>query len=219
MTGFCVGRYDHGMSKLTTALRAKCERCLRPVSHCLCASIPNIKNRIHVLILQHPDEAKHPLNTGRLAALGLQKAELLVGESFPELAARLTQMTSAFLLFPADEQSVVQPLVAMSNQDSALLVVPDGTWRNVRKIMQLNPVLHSLPRLSLLVGEPSQYRVRKAREKAAVSTIEAIVRSLNVLEPEQDFTPVLRPFQRLVEQQIQAMGPEIYQRHHALPNR
>ncbi|NLC35886.1 MAG: DTW domain-containing protein, partial [Alcaligenaceae bacterium] len=71
------------------APRPRCGRCLRPGTHCLCADIPSLRNHTHVLVLQHPDEARHPLNTARLAVLGLARAELLVGETFPQLAEKL----------------------------------------------------------------------------------------------------------------------------------
>ena len=65
--------------------RARCERCLRPESHCLCALIPQLDSRTRVLLLQHPSEVNHALNTARLAALGLTNAELRVGEVFEDL--------------------------------------------------------------------------------------------------------------------------------------
>ncbi|MGG4603669.1 tRNA-uridine aminocarboxypropyltransferase [Paenalcaligenes sp. Me131] len=202
------------MSESKKAARPMCERCTRPVTHCLCAHISVVPNRIRVLVLQHPDEQKHPLNTARLAVLGLEQAELLVGEHFPQLEEKLAAVGSAFLLFPAKEHSREQPLAAIDKGQSALLVVPDGTWRNARKIIQSNPLLSRLPHLSLPVGEPSSYRVRKATETAAVATIEAIVRTLTVLEPEHDFQPLLTPFNVLVEQQIEAMGAEVYARNY-----
>ena len=51
--------------------RSQCPRCLRPESHCLCALIPQLDSRTRVLLLQHPSEVNHALNTARLAALGL----------------------------------------------------------------------------------------------------------------------------------------------------
>lgn len=194
--------------------RPGCARCLRPMSHCLCAYITVVPNRTRILILQHPDEQKHPLNTGRLAVLGLQRAELLVGEHFPQLIDVIAAAVSSYLLFPTKDPALLQPLVATPAGEPSLLIVPDGTWRKARKIVYANPVLGTLPHLCLPMGEPSQYRVRKAREPAAVSTIEAIVRTLAILEPEHDFQPVLKPFEVLVEQQIQAMGAEVYQRNY-----
>jgi DTW domain-containing protein YfiP len=172
------------------------------------------ENRTRVLILQHPDEHKHPLNTARLALLGLRRAELLVGEFFPQLDTILSVSGPAFLLFPG-ESAQIPPLLACNGTVApALLVVPDGTWRKARKIVHTNPILHTLPRLSLPPGTASRYRVRKTTVPDAVSTIEAIERTLAVLEPEHDFGALLKPFDVLIEQQIAAMGPEVYRRHH-----
>ncbi|WP_073101803.1 tRNA-uridine aminocarboxypropyltransferase [Pollutimonas bauzanensis] len=203
------------MSEQKSLSRPRCARCLRPMSHCLCAHITVAPNRTRILILQHPDEQKHPLNTARLAVLGLAHAELLVGEHFPQLNGIISAAASVFLLFPTKNAALSQPLLASRAGESSLLIVPDGTWRKARKIMHANPVLGALPRLSLPIGEPSEYRVRRAREPAAVSTIEAIVRALTVLEPERDFQPVLKPFKALVDRQIQAMGADLYRRNYS----
>ncbi|MEF9674018.1 DTW domain-containing protein [Pseudomonas sp. PCH446] len=45
----------------------------------MCALIPQLDSRTRVLLLQHPSEVNHALNTARLAALGLSNAELRVG--------------------------------------------------------------------------------------------------------------------------------------------
>lgn len=202
------------MPVLKNSPRPKCNRCLRPLTHCLCHHISELANRIQVLVLQHPDESKHPLNTARLAVLGLKNAELWVGESFPQLEDRLKTVDLACLLFPAQAHSEIQPVAAIAAEVTSMLIVPDGTWRNVRKIIKTNPSLSTLPHLGLALDQPSHYRIRKTREIAAVSTIEAIVRALTVLEPEHEFSPLLRPFEALVEQQIEAMGAEVYERNY-----
>lgn len=200
------------MTDITT--RPTCTRCTRPQSHCLCAQIPCLPNQSQVLVLQHPDESKHPLNTARLAVLGLQQAQLWIGERFEALPVLLERMEQVCVLFPAKAHHVCQPLCAWDTSVPSLLIVPDGTWRQVRKIIHANPILERLPHLSLPLAEPSAYRVRRAREAAAVSTIEAITRALQILEPEQNFSPLLKPFQTMVEQQIQAMGAEVYARNY-----
>lgn len=202
------------MLEQKTTPRPRCRRCLRPVSHCLCAHISTVPNRTRVLVLQHPDESKHPLNTGRLAVLGLGNAQLLVGEHFPQLNGIIHSVDAAYLLFPTEDESLLRPLAASPTGTRSLLIVPDGTWRKARKILHANPVLSTLPHLSLPLGQPSAYRVRKASEPAAVSTIEAIVRTLAILEPDRDFQPLLKPFNVMVEQQIQAMGAQVYQRNY-----
>lgn len=195
--------------------RLRCEQCLRPESHCLCAYIPRIENRTRVVVLQHPDEAKHPLNTARLAVLGLCRAELRVGTVFPDLADMIGAVDVARLLFPTRDGEPEAPLSPLPSDASALLIVPDGTWRKARQLVRLNPALQSLPRVSLPAGDASAYRVRKATEVAAVATIEAIERALSVLEHGRDFSPLLAPFHAMVQGQIDAMGEEVYRRNHA----
>ena len=198
--------------------RAQCARCLRPETHCLCALIPQLDSRTRVLILQHPSEVNHALNTARLAALGLNNAELIVGEVFDDLPALLNPPGyQARLLFPADD---AQPLEAYRSEGgeagstSMLLVVPDGTWRKARKLLHLNPQLAALPRVTLAQAVPSRYRLRKAPGPGALSTVEAIVEALQTLEAPKTFEALLRPFEALIDGQIAAMGEDTYQRNH-----
>lgn len=193
--------------------RPQCSRCLRPTTHCLCALIPRLDSRTRVLLLQHPSEVNHALNTARLAALGLVNAQLVVGEVFEDLQALLNPPGyQARLLFP-DENA--QPLQAYTPSDEPLLlVVPDGTWRKARKLLHLNPLLAALPRVTLAEGAVSRYRLRKAPGPGALSTEEAIVQALQVLEAPTSFEPLLKPFEALIEGQIAAMGDEVFQRNH-----
>ncbi|TDV45685.1 DTW domain-containing protein YfiP [Pseudomonas graminis] len=194
--------------------RARCERCLRPNDHCLCALIPSLDSRTRVLILQHPSEVNHALNTARLAALGLKNAELQRGEVFEDLAQWLSRPGyRACLLFPGEEAVA---LIASSADDMPLLlVVPDGTWRKARKLLHLNPLLAALPRVVLRNAPPSRYRLRKAPGPDALSTLEAIVHGLQTLEPAKSFEDLLRPFDALIDGQIAAMGEETFRRNHS----
>jgi len=193
--------------------RPQCSRCLRPLTHCLCPLIPSLDSRTRVLLLQHPSEVNHALNTARLAALGLMNAQLVVGEVFEDLPALLNMPGyRARLLFPAEN---AQPLQAYTpSEEPLLLVVPDGTWRKARKLLHLNPLLAALPRVTLAEGAVSRYRLRKAPGPGALSTVEAIVQALQVLEAPTSFEPLLRPFEALIEGQIAAMGDEVFQKNH-----
>ena len=195
--------------------RVQCPRCLRPQTHCLCELIPQLESRTRVLLLQHPSEVNHALNTARLAALGLTNAELRVGEVFDDLAALLNPPGyRARLLFPGDDTQLLQTDMSQDEHLPLLLVVPDGTWRKARKLLHLNPLLAQLPRVTLPEGAVSRYRLRKAPGPGALSTLEAIVQALEILEAPASFAPLLRPFEALIEGQIEAMGADTYQRNH-----
>jgi DTW domain-containing protein YfiP len=194
--------------------RARCERCLRPDNHCLCALIPALDSRTRVLILQHPSEVNHALNTARLAVLGLNNAELVVGEVFDDLTTLLdVPGYQARLLFPGEGAEALN--AQAGGVEPLLLVIPDGTWRKARKLLHLNPQLAALPRVTLDNPPPSRYRLRKVPGAEALSTLEAITHALHTLEPDRSFEALLRPFDALIEGQIAAMGEETFRRNHA----
>lgn len=188
--------------------RVMCSECRRPEPYCVCGHITPVCNVTRVLILQHPDEQRHPFNTARLAALGLHNCEIWVNEVFPDLARELEKTSSAYLLFPGASAQTPQMLAEHVATKPTLLIVPDGTWRKASKILYANPELESLPRVTLGPGNPSRYRIRKAPKPEAVATIEAIVRTLEVWEPANDFSLVLKPFEVMVEQQLAAYSVE-----------
>ncbi len=89
--------------------RPACARCQRPLSLCLCALIPSLSSHTRILLLQHPSERRHPLNTARLAALGLANAQLEIGETFADLPRWLAGH-EAWLLFPCPEAVMIDRL-------------------------------------------------------------------------------------------------------------
>ncbi|MBW6184424.1 DTW domain-containing protein, partial [Pseudomonas aeruginosa] len=103
--------------------RIRCERCARPASHCLCALIPSLPSRTRVLVLQHPSEVGHALNTAGLAVLGLRNAELRVGERFAEETWRVPGYR-ACLLFPGEQARALAGMAAEAAGEPLLLVVP-----------------------------------------------------------------------------------------------
>ncbi|TBU95416.1 tRNA-uridine aminocarboxypropyltransferase [Phytopseudomonas dryadis] len=193
--------------------RVRCSRCHRPDNHCLCALIPDLPSSTRILLLQHPSEVGHALNTAGLAALGLRNAQLQVGEVFDELPQWLAQPGyRPCLLFPGERAQPLQELDGDARP--LLLVVPDGTWRKARKLLHLNPALAALPRVTLADARPSRYRLRKAPMAGALSTLEAIVAALEILEAPRRYEALLKPFDALIEGQIAAMGEDTFRRNH-----
>ncbi|OAS95543.1 tRNA-uridine aminocarboxypropyltransferase [Achromobacter dolens] len=193
--------------------RPVCLRCKRPESHCLCALIPTLSPRTRVVVLQHPSEARHALNTARLAVLGLQGARRLVGERF-QYEQWAEPGYAPCVLFPGEGAEALIPGCAAATGGPVQLIVPDGTWTHARKLLHINPQLAALPRVMLPAGLTSRYRVRHADIPGALSTIEAVTHALNALEAPSNFDELLRPFEALIDGQIAGMGADLYARHH-----
>jgi DTW domain-containing protein len=67
-----------------------------------------------------------------------------------------------------------------------------------------------LPRYRLAPTSPSRYRIRRAPSSSALSTVEATVAALRILEPETDgFDQLLNAFDAMVEGQLARVDSEI----------
>lgn len=157
-----------------------------------------------MVFLQHPRESKVAIGTARMAHLALPNSELHQGVDFsdhPRVRALAEQPEGTAVLFPGPGARDVREL---EPDELKTLVVIDGTWTNARKVLQRNPLLQKLPRVAFQPSRPGNYRIRSEPAEHCVSTIEAVVEVLGVLERAPDrFTPMLKAFDRMVDTQIE----------------
>jgi DTW domain-containing protein YfiP len=157
-----------------------------------------------VVVLQHPRERDMPVNTARIASLCLPAAEVHVGLRLPDARVLRDPRRPAALLYPGPGAVDVEQFPPPTE---ITLVVVDGTWSQAKKLVRLNPELAALPRYAFRPPAPSEYRIRREPREDFVSTLEALVHVLGVLEGDRDrFLPMLRPFRAMVEAQIAFAG-------------
>lgn len=177
--------------------RAVCPRCERPAPTCLCAAMPApVAIRTELLILQHPAEAGHAKNTAAFLTLGLSPAaRLLRGEAFD---ASLAGPGTA-LLYPGE-------VAAPPPADLSRLILLDGSWRQSRRLLAANPWLATLPRLAL-PPQPGRYAIRRAHRPGQLSTLEAGLHALALLEGGAErFEPLWAAFDAFVRAGLARRG-------------
>jgi DTW domain-containing protein YfiP len=176
-----------------------------------------------VLVLQHPLEVGNAKNSALLLHLSLPNSRLVVGEVFDpaQLHSLLyapwlpgaAQVRQPVLLYPSGPGEANDaapaalpsspPLPTWSVGAQPRLIVIDGTWRKSRKILHLNPLLQTLPRLSLQGTTGSRYVIRKAHRPDQLSTLEATCHALAQLEGKSSSTnALLAAFDGFVAQHI-----------------
>ncbi len=161
-------------------------------------------------MLQHPQEQRQAKNSLALLRLSLARCEVVVGERFaPDVLATLLHRPGrqTRLLYP-DVPAAPAP-GAPSAPSCPLaaphapvrLVVIDATWRKSLRLLLEHPPLAALPRLALPTPPPTHYRaIRAARRPDQVSTLEATVQALALIEgPAFDGAPLLAAFGRFVD--------------------
>ncbi len=202
--------------------RVRCQRCLRPQSHCLCANIPSCSHRHPVIILQHPSEQQHAKSTAHLACLALDNATIIVGENaddFADLKQQVEQAPHQFLLiYPSqtsqalEQLSNTQKAAYTADNSPATILLLDGTWRKAKKLWHLNPWLQSLEQFHFEHAPQGQYKIRKTSIDKGLSTIEAVGYTLKQLEM-FDPTPLVGILRALANQQLSAMPAAVKKRY------
>src|SRR5262245_19344173 len=195
----------------------RCYGCFRPKEACFCASIPTIDNQTEVLILQHRRERFHPFNTARIVQKALLNSRLLVDHT-NNLARQLRLNPRAGLLFPGPTALLI-PDVTFEQRPEQLVVL-DGTWHQAKTLIREIPALQSLPRYQLAPAVPSRYRIRRQPSTSSLSTVEAAVTALRILEPNTNgLDQLLRSFDTMVEHQLAHPGSPNGQRFRKRRNR
>jgi DTW domain-containing protein YfiP len=198
----------------TSESRSFCPECEFLKSRCLCDTLKIIPNNVHLIVLQHMSETKHPLNTVRIMKKSFKEMTVMVGEDFTSDLKLNTLLCDpehvCAVLYPDENSKLLNDDMATPKKITHLILI-DGTWRKAKKIFLLSKNLHTLPTLRLDPVEQSDYRIRKAPSESSLSTLEASTEALKVLEPTLDTSAVTNSFKKMIDYQIEKMGRVLYQ--------
>lgn len=148
-----------------------CEGCGYPEERCLCQELPSPKwNAPEILILKHPSEDKHALSTVSLMEKVFTNLKVETGESFKERKGTLIYPLEENNGMRLDTETCLNEKFFEDYPTPWILV--DGTWKKSKRIILSNPWLQKLPRIEIKQEVPSQYRLRKQKDKSSYSTLE-----------------------------------------------
>ena len=156
-----------------------------------------------MVILQHPRERDMPIGTARMASLSLVGASLRVGMQWT--ADQLADVVGdparpPILLAPGPN---ARDILHDPPPGPVTLIVIDGTWSQARSLVRRNPFLQTLPRYAFATPEPSQYRIRREPKPEYVSTLEAVMHVLGVLERDPvGVRALLEPMRAMIDAQL-----------------
>lgn len=196
-----------------------CEHCLKPPHLCVCKEIVPQKTRLHVLILQYPQEPDHEIGSGLLAHLALPNSTLKIGLSWRNLGAALGNnnvISSRWAVlylgsgFKSGSSSQL-PLQFVSQKGNPVdapaeldgIVILDGSWSQAKTLWWRNAWLLKLRRVILNPKHRSLYKeLRKEPRKECLSTIESIAETLENLGENPAISQHLKDlFTQLLERQ------------------
>ncbi|AZZ35583.1 DTW domain-containing protein [Bdellovibrio sp. qaytius] len=201
--------YRRKKDELTAAeptYRNLCTTCIQPEFGCYCKNIKPIACAINFVILIHPIEAKRRIATGRMSHLCLSGSHLIQGQNYTD-NQQLNSLIAdpeyhSVILYPGQNSKNVSLLSEQERSQQFLtnkklrIVVIDGTWATAAKMVHQSTNLKTLPRISFIPTNPSNFRVRKQPESHCYSTIEAIHHTIDLFT---DSKSIQRPHDHLLE--------------------
>jgi DTW domain-containing protein YfiP len=204
----------------------ECPACGKPEPLCICGDLAPVKNRVEVLILQHPQEQDRLLGTARLTALQLTNATLKIGLSWPSLSkvlgrevdpadwailylgsAKVAELETDRDVVAIDRKGGLEPAQNAILDNIEGVVVLDGTWSQAKALWWRNPWMLKCQRVILGPKQLSLYgRLRREPRGDGLSTIEATALLLARLEKKPEIADALfGAFERMLAKYREAV--------------
>lgn len=145
-----------------------------------------------MVIVQHHRELPKPTNTGRLFTRMVEGASLLIygQRDQPFDPGPLARPLDWRVLFPRKGGPELDPGCRGG------FVLLDGSWPQASRMSRRVPIVKDLPAVGLPPGPPSIWKVREQRE-GGMSTFEAAVRVLELMEGTEAVEPLRRAFAKI----------------------
>ncbi|MFH2008478.1 MAG: tRNA-uridine aminocarboxypropyltransferase [bacterium] len=184
----------------------RCIGCRLHTAVCICSEVEAAATRLQgllrtrVVLVTHAKELRRSTNTGFLLERVL-RCEVRVRGAMDqdcELWDLVAPGAEALMLYPEEDGRVL----AVGDRPSCL-VVADGSWRQATRMVNRDPALSRLERVTLPPGPPGRYRLREAPRADGLCTLEAVARALELTEGERG--PELRSgLETLLDAQVRA---------------
>jgi DTW domain-containing protein len=196
-------------SRRGASVANRCKSCQMRQVLCICQVIPKLNLQTRVVILMHFREARLTTNSAKLASVSLEQSEIRmrgqIGKPIlPE--GIISEQTQPLFLFPSTDSVELSPSFLSQFNKPFTLIVPDGSWRQAKRVGRREPILREVPHVKLPPGAPSSYRLRREPSDEHVSTFEAIARALGVIEGKAVQERLEYLFEVMVERMLWGQG-------------
>lgn len=191
---------------------ARCPRCRLHIHACLCAELPQIELETRIALVMHHREASKTTATGPLALACLPNSTChlhgLTGAPLDLTPLHESDQRRVLVLFPFEGARPLSRALKEEDTRPITLVVPDGNWRQARRIPQRVRGLAHAQCVGLPPGPPSAWGVRREPLDGGLATFEAIARAIGALENVAAQARMEAAFARIVRVTLAARGRE-----------
>lgn len=193
----------------------RCERCGLHLALCVCESFVRVKTSASLVVVRHIRERHKPTNTGRwLVDMVEDTAMTHYGQREPPFDPTPLQDPEVrfFALYPRDDATMLDEaglakLRAELQPGQRLgFALLDGTWHQSSRMSRRVPVVQDLPCVALPPGPPSRWGVRTQHDERGLSTFEAGVRLISLIDGPERAAPLQTIFHEIAARMMFMKG-------------
>jgi len=177
---------------------------------CLCGHIRKFALKTRLTLLIHAKEIKRITNTGRFALYSLENSKAILKgdrDSLCQPHELVPDEYQSILLTPHAptilNQSIIQSISKPIN-----LIVPDGTWQQVRRMVSSEKKLYEIPHFKLPAEDRVFSTLRNAPYEEFIPTLAAISHALGIIENHE----IQEYFENLLQIMTQRLKKRLYRK-------
>lgn len=186
-----------------------CGICAASRTSCLCDVVPRIELKTKVCLVIHHRELSRSSNTGLLALRALVNSEMRIrgeGREALDLKDLITLQYRTFLFYPSGDAAELDEALVMQESTPIQLLVPDGTWRQARKIHSRHLELRNLPRVKISKPNNSTFQLRAQSRPERMATLQAIAQGLGIIEGDLVRAQLMKLYYAKIDRTLKARG-------------
>ena len=187
----------------------RCPVCDATRTLCMCAVLPRLDLRTKVSLVIHHRELSRSSNTGLLALRALVNSEVRIrgeGREALDLSDLLSPRYRTFLFYPSADSADLDRQLVCHDPRPIQLIVPDGTWRQARKIHSRHQELKHIPRVKISTPNDSTFQLRAQSRPEGMATLQAIAAALRLIEGDAVGDQLMQFYRARVARTLNARG-------------
>jgi DTW domain-containing protein YfiP len=188
----------------------RCPRCRLHTDLCACDVLTPMAVATELVVVAHRFEVRKPTSTGRLAVLCLEGARLCLRglHGSQDDPVRWAPTRTPLLLFPRPGAIPLDVWLANRHtpRSPVTLIVPDGTWRQAKRIPRRVSALAGIQAVTIPDARASGQRLRQPDKPSRLATLEAIALAFGILEGAEAQAHLMRAFRVVVERALWSNG-------------
>jgi len=128
------------------------------------------------------------------------------GRETLDLTNLLSGQYRTLVFYPSRDAVELDKELVMLERTPIQLIVPDGTWRQTKKLLSRHQELKHVPRVKISAPNNSIFQLRAQTRPEGMATLQAIASGLGIIEGDFVATQLMKLYHTKIERTLMGRG-------------